>query len=60
MASFSVIHYYPHLLPDVVFVDPQFLLDKISELVKLCYKLRCNPNPDTATQRELHKFRNAI
>ena len=58
MVSFGVIHYYPHLLPDVVFVDPQFLLDKISELVKFCYKLRHDPNPHTATQGESQKFKN--
>ena len=58
LANFGVIHYYPHLLPDVVFVDPQFLLDKISELVKYHYKLRCDPDPHTATQGELQKFRN--
>ena len=58
LASFSVIHYYPHLLPDVVFVDPQFLLDKISDLVKLCYKLRNDPDPYTATQGDLQKFKN--
>ena len=40
LASFGVIHYYPHLLPNVVFVDPQILLNKISELVKCHYKLR--------------------
>ena len=58
LANFGVIHYYPHLLPDVVFADQQFLLDKISELVKLHYKLRCDPDPHTATQGELQKFRN--
>ena len=58
LASFSVIHYYRHLLPEVVFVDPQFLLVKISELVKFCYKLRHNPDTHTATQGELQKFKN--
>ena len=38
--SFGVIHYYSELLPDVVFVDPQFILDKISEVVKFHYKVR--------------------
>ena len=57
LSSFSVIHYYPHLLPDVVFVDPQFLLDKISELVKFCYKLRHDPDPHTATRGDLQKFK---
>ena len=40
LASFGVIHYYRHLLPNIVFVDPQILLNKISELVKHHYKLK--------------------
>ena len=31
----SLIFYYPDILPEVVFTDPQVLLDKISELVKV-------------------------
>ena len=31
----SLIFYYPEILPEVVFTDPQVLLDKISELVKV-------------------------
>ena len=58
LASFSVVHYYPHVLPDVVFIDPQFLLDKISELVKYHYQLRHDPQPNTAVGGELVKFRN--
>ena len=58
LASFGVIHYYPHLLPDVVFVDPQFLLDKISELVKFHYKLRHGQHTYTATGGEWREFRN--
>ena len=70
LANFGVIHYYPHLLPDVVFADPQFLLDKISELVKYHYKLRCDRspcttaqgglqnNPKTAIKGKWQKFRN--
>ena len=30
----SLVFYYPEILPEVVFTDPQVLLDKISELVK--------------------------
>ena len=56
LANFGVIHYYPHLLPDVVFADPQFLLDKISELVKFHYKLRCDPSPCTTTQERLQNY----
>ena len=68
LTNFGVIHYYPHLLPDVVFVDPQFLLDKISELVKFHYKLKCDPRtttqgglqsyPKTAIEGKWQKFRN--
>ena len=58
LAKFGVIHYYWHLLPNVVFVDPQFLLDKISELVRYHYQLRLKPDPNTATGGELRKFRN--
>ena len=58
LASFGVIHYYPHLLPDIVFVDPQLLLDKISELVKHHYKLRHTVDSKTAAiGGEWRKFR---
>ena len=56
LASFGVIHYYPHLLPDVVFVDPQFILEKISEVVKFHYKLRCGQHSHTAIRGEWKKF----
>ena len=59
LASFGVIHYYPHLLPNIVFVDPQLLLDKISELVKHHYKLRHTVDPKTtAIGGEWREFRN--
>ena len=59
LASFGVIHYYPHLLRDIVFVDPQLLLDKISELVKYHYKLRHTVDPKTAAiGGEWREFRN--
>ena len=57
LANFGVIHYYPHLLPDVVFADPQFLLDKISELVKFHYKLRYTADPKTPIGGEWREFR---
>ena len=31
----SLVFYYPNILPEVVFTNPQVLLDKISELVKV-------------------------
>ena len=58
LASFGVIHYYRHLLPHIVFVDPQLLLDKISELVKYHYKLWYTADPKTATGGEWREFRN--
>ena len=36
----NIIFYYSNTLPDVVFTDPQVLLDKVTELVKLSYKLK--------------------
>ena len=56
LANFGVIHYYPRLLPDVVFVDPQFILEKISEVVKFHYKLRHGPHSHTAIPGEWRKF----
>ena len=34
------LHYYPNILPDVVFTSSQVLLDKLTELVKEAYRLR--------------------
>ena len=58
LASFGVVHYYRHLLPNIVFVDPQILLNKISELVKHHYKLRHDPEPQTTIGGEWRKFTN--
>ena len=35
-----IVHYYPKILPDVVFVDPQVPLDKVSELTQYAISLR--------------------
>ena len=58
LASFCVIHYYFHLLPNVVFIDPHFLVNIISELVKFHYKIRHDPQDCKATGGELRKFQN--
>ena len=58
LASYCVIHYYWHLLPNVVFIDPQFLPGKISELVKYHYAIRRHPGLHTGTEGDLRKFRN--
>ena len=44
--NLSLIFYYPSILPDVVFVDPQVLLDKVSELVQFTFELQ-DPNSTT-------------
>ena len=39
----SLIFYYPDILPELVFTNPQVLLDKVSELVKVHHDLmRCS------------------
>ena len=58
LASFGVIHYYRRLLPNIVFVDPQILLNKISELVKHHYKLRHDSELQTTIGGEWRKFVN--
>ena len=37
----NILLYYPSLLPNVLFAEPQALVDKSSELVAFNYKLRC-------------------
>ena len=38
--NLSIIFYYPAILPDVVFVDPQVLLDKVTEFVEFKFELQ--------------------
>ena len=41
----SLIFYYPEILPGVVFTNPQVLLDKLSELVKVHHDIiKCSPD----------------
>ena len=58
LTNFGVIHYYQHLLPNIVFVDPQILLNKISELVKHHYKLRHGSHSHTTLEVDWRKFTN--
>ena len=57
LASFGVIHYWD-VLPNIVFLDPQLLLDKISELIKHHYKLSHTVDTKEATGGEWREFRN--
>ena len=41
----SLIFYYPDILPEIVFTNPQVVLDKISELVKVHHGImECSPD----------------
>ena len=44
----NIIYYYRGVLSDMVFCDTQVLLDKVTELVHMSYKLRDNPSPKCA------------
>ena len=46
-----IAHYYPEILPDVVFVDPQVPLDKVSELTQFAISLRDAKGKKTAPSR---------
>ena len=43
--QYNILLYYPDVLPDVVFFNPQVLLSIITELVQHCYKLLKQPDP---------------
>ena len=41
----SMIFYYPEILPELVFTDPQVLLDKVSEIVKVHHDIGKSSRP---------------
>ena len=53
----NIIFYYEDVLPDVIFCDPQVLLDKITELVEDSYRLKTDPSEGTPTEGNIWKFR---
>ena len=57
--SLKLIIYYQDILPDVVFIDAQVLLDKITELVEYSVELRAKPNDQAVTSLagSLEKFK---
>jgi len=57
LASLNVLHYYPQILPNVIFTDPQVLLEKFTELVEFHYQLQANPDCQKATSGNLRRFR---
>ena len=58
----SLIFYYPDILPDVVFTNPQVLLDKLSELVKVHHDIikRSPDHADTCSGAWQEFFNHAL
>ena len=57
LVQHNVFLYYPEVLPQTVFCDPQVVLTKVTELVQYLHKLRNNPDEDVAVEGDLIKFR---
>ena len=55
--NLNILFYYKDVLPNVVFCDPQVLLDKVTELVEHSYRLQTDAFQDVATEGKLRKFR---
>ena len=55
--SLKLIMYYKDILPDVVFIDAQVLLDKITELVEYSIELRAKPSSQGVAAGSLEKFK---
>ena len=55
--NLNILFYYKGVLPDVIFCDPQVLLDKVTELVEHSYRLQTNACQHVAAEGKLRKFR---
>ena len=55
--NLNILFYYKDVLPDVIFCDPQVLLDKVTELVEYSYRLQTAACRQIATEGKLRKFR---
>ena len=53
----NVFLYYPEVLPQTVFCDPQVVLTKVTKLVQYHHKLRDNPDGGVAAESDLVMFR---
>ena len=53
----NILLYYPDVLPDVVFCNPQVLLSIITELVQHCYKLQKEPDPTIPISGDWKRFK---
>ena len=57
LVKHNVFLYYPEVLPQTVFCDPQVVLTKVTELVQYHYKLTDNPDKGVAVIGDLVMFR---
>ena len=57
LVKHNVFLYYPEVLPQTVFCDPQVVLTKVTELVQYHYKLTDNPDESVAVTGDLVMFR---
>ena len=55
--NLNILFYYKEVLPNVIFCDPQVLLDKVTELVEHSYRLQTAACQQIATEGKLRKFR---
>ena len=58
--SVGLMFYFHDILPEVVFVDPQVMLDKVSEVIEFMFELRepadqDEPSPDTSSDSHTAK-----
>ncbi|KAL5497604.1 hypothetical protein EMCRGX_G014111 [Ephydatia muelleri] len=53
----NVFLYYPEVLPQTVFCDPQVVITKVNELVEYHHKLRDCPQEGVAVESDLINFR---
>ena len=55
--NLNILFYYKDVLPNVIFCDPQVLLDKVTELVEHSYRLQTGACQHIAAEGKLRKFR---
>ena len=53
--NLNIFLYYPFILPEVVFSNPQVLLDKITELVHFSYSLRSDNSSEVSGEGVKHQ-----
>ena len=56
LAGLALIHYFPEILPEVVFCQSQVLLDKLTEIVECWYQLHSSTDSTAATDTTIIPF----